>query len=349
MSLRDEWSSHWCKAALPAALAVGLGGSGCALSEEDPGGVAATNLGPAALFAIDIAPDSQTIEVDGFASYVVNVAPLEGFTGEVSLDLATSPALFASVDLFPTVLTPPDTAFISVSTNCDTEPDDYTLTVTGTADDGATATSTAALVIQQNQTPPQARFSVFDQGDLTFEFFDTTFDDFCDRVVAWHWDFGDGATSTEERPLHTFAARGEYTVTLTVTTESGLTDSTSETLIVLPDPFPLSILRVTRDPATFEFRVDLRWSGAEGALLRLLRNNFEIDLPDNDGVYRDQFRTTSTSFEWQMCELAIDFCSNTVALDVGPNGAIGDLATARAVIDGREVVQTLRIEDGSED
>ena len=30
------------------------------------------------------------------------------------------------------------------------------------------------------------------------------------------WDFGDGATSTEENPVHTYAAPGIYTVVLTV-------------------------------------------------------------------------------------------------------------------------------------
>lgn len=355
MNLRNDWSSYLLKAVLPASLAASLVGGGCSLTEAEPGGVEETedrvssNLGPAALFEVDVSPDSRTIGLDDFASYSVSVTPLEGFAGDVSLDLAASPAFVGSLTLFPTLVTPPDTAFIDVFTGCDTEPDQYTLTVTGTADDGTTATSTAELTVEQDQTPPDAFFFVFEQGDLTFEFIDSTFDDFCDQVVAWQWDFGDGTTSTEERPTHTYAARGEYTVTLTVTTESGLGDSISETLIVLPDPFPLSIFRVTRDPATFEFRVDLRWSGAEGTQLRLFRNSFEVDLPDNDGVHRDRFRTTSTSFDWRMCELGLDYCSNTVVLDVGPDGAIGDLATVRAVIDGREVVQSLRIEDGSED
>jgi len=30
----------------------------------------------------------------------------------------------------------------------------------------------------------------------------------------WHWDFGDGATSTEENPTHTYTTTGTYTVTL---------------------------------------------------------------------------------------------------------------------------------------
>ena len=38
---------------------------------------------------------------------------------------------------------------------------------------------------------------------------------------SWAWDFGDGGTSTEKNPTHTFAAVGKYTVKLTATNEIG--------------------------------------------------------------------------------------------------------------------------------
>ena len=34
--------------------------------------------------------------------------------------------------------------------------------------------------------------------------------------TAWLWDFGDNATSTEQNPVHTYTAPGNYTVGLTV-------------------------------------------------------------------------------------------------------------------------------------
>ena len=37
-----------------------------------------------------------------------------------------------------------------------------------------------------------------------------------DAVVSWLWDFGDGATSTEQNPVHTYLHGGVYTVALTV-------------------------------------------------------------------------------------------------------------------------------------
>ncbi|MBN1480664.1 choice-of-anchor D domain-containing protein, partial [candidate division KSB1 bacterium] len=39
--------------------------------------------------------------------------------------------------------------------------------------------------------------------------------------TAWHWDFGDGATSTEQNPTHVYRRPGLYTVTLTITTTLG--------------------------------------------------------------------------------------------------------------------------------
>ncbi len=46
-----------------------------------------------------------------------------------------------------------------------------------------------------------------------------------DQLVSWSWDFGDGETSSERNPLHTYAAPGDYTVSLTVTDASGLTST----------------------------------------------------------------------------------------------------------------------------
>ncbi|HBZ67544.1 MAG TPA: hypothetical protein DEO70_11970 [Bacteroidales bacterium] len=40
-------------------------------------------------------------------------------------------------------------------------------------------------------------------------------------IETWLWDFGDGGTSTEQNPLHTFATGGNYFVSLTVTNSFG--------------------------------------------------------------------------------------------------------------------------------
>jgi len=52
---------------------------------------------------------------------------------------------------------------------------------------------------------------------LSVAFTDTSSGD----PVEWFWDFGDGETSAEQNPLHTYAGAGIYTVALTVWTENG--------------------------------------------------------------------------------------------------------------------------------
>jgi PKD repeat protein len=54
-------------------------------------------------------------------------------------------------------------------------------------------------------------------------------------IFAWTWDFGDGGTSTETNPLHTFAMTGTLDVVLTVENVSG-TASVTHTVEVWPLP-----------------------------------------------------------------------------------------------------------------
>ena len=71
--------------------------------------------------------------------------------------------------------------------------------------------------------PPQADFDVH-CGHLTCTFGDKSKDD-DGTVVSWAWSFGDGATSTEQSPVHTYGTRGRYDVLLTVTDDLGATDT----------------------------------------------------------------------------------------------------------------------------
>ncbi|ODV48888.1 PGF-CTERM protein/PGF-pre-PGF domain-containing protein/methanogen extracellular protein (TIGR04279 family) [Methanohalophilus euhalobius] len=50
---------------------------------------------------------------------------------------------------------------------------------------------------------------------------EVTFTAEADNVDSWQWDFGDGSTSTEQNPTHTYEEPGTYTVVLTVEGEGG--------------------------------------------------------------------------------------------------------------------------------
>ncbi|MEJ0054346.1 MAG: PKD domain-containing protein [Bacteroidota bacterium] len=47
-----------------------------------------------------------------------------------------------------------------------------------------------------------------------------------------HWDFGDGGASSQQDPVHTYQAKGTYTLTLTVTNAAGCIDITTATVTV---------------------------------------------------------------------------------------------------------------------
>ncbi|MBC8395462.1 MAG: PKD domain-containing protein, partial [Candidatus Marinimicrobia bacterium] len=42
------------------------------------------------------------------------------------------------------------------------------------------------------------------------------------QLVSWAWTFGDGSTSTDQNPTHTYTTQGLFTVSLTVTDDAGL-------------------------------------------------------------------------------------------------------------------------------
>lgn len=48
-------------------------------------------------------------------------------------------------------------------------------------------------------------------------------------IVQWHWDFGDGTTSLQRHPTHTYQEAGLYTVSLTVTSNQLVNNTDTET------------------------------------------------------------------------------------------------------------------------
>ncbi|HLF16501.1 MAG TPA: PKD domain-containing protein, partial [Candidatus Thermoplasmatota archaeon] len=53
-------------------------------------------------------------------------------------------------------------------------------------------------------------------------------------VAAWSWDFGDGGSSVEPTPSHTYAEPGAYTITLDVTASNGGSGSAVGDITVVP-------------------------------------------------------------------------------------------------------------------
>lgn len=93
-------------------------------------------------------------------------------------------------------------------------------------------TATQVIVVQgeqQEKVLPIADFDSGSVGGLTIQFIDLS-----ENANAWYWDFGDGSTSVEHSPAHTYSSEGNYNVNLTVSNANGI-DSKTATIDVLND------------------------------------------------------------------------------------------------------------------
>jgi PKD repeat protein len=138
----------------------------------------------------------------------------------------------------------------------------YTVTLTVTDDGGSTDESSDEVTATAPSAPPanrapRADFAVSCQ-DLDCAFTDQS-EDQDGTIESRHWDFGDGTTSTERNPSHSYGSAGQYDVTLTVTDDDGAEDGrvrTVEPEAPAPPPPPPA-----NDPPQAEFEVscqDLR-------------------------------------------------------------------------------------------
>ena len=60
-------------------------------------------------------------------------------------------------------------------------------------------------------------------------------------IDSWLWDFGDGNSSTEQNPVHTYTTNGTYRVTLIVNTSSGSADIVSKNVFISSSNFSVNL------------------------------------------------------------------------------------------------------------
>jgi hypothetical protein len=103
-----------------------------------------------------------------------------------------------------------------------------TVSVQTAGSDGGAVTQTATIHVQGDR--PVASFT-YQQGNTPQEvlFIDTSTSQ---GALTYSWNFGDGSSSTESNPTHLYAAPGTYTVVLTVTDVSGLSDTATARVTV---------------------------------------------------------------------------------------------------------------------
>jgi len=120
-----------------------------------------------------------------------------------------------------------------------TTPGTYTVNLTVTNECGCDSASKQEFISAEPCPPPVADFSAnrtSGKAPLSVQFTDLS----TNGPDTWLWQFGDGDTSTEQNPVHTYTTPGTYTVTLTVTNECGC-DSASKQEFITAEPCPLPV------------------------------------------------------------------------------------------------------------
>lgn len=125
--------------------------------------------------------------------------------------------------------------------------------------------------------------------------------------ITFTWDFGDGATSTEENPSHTYVNAGVYTVTLTAySKKSKKADSYSTTITVLKTMFD---------------KLTEKWNYNASTFKQYMNDSL---YNTNTYNYEDAFTIHTVDFK--------DDLSYTVTLDATVNSGVWELNTAEKYI-----------------
>ena len=113
----------------------------------------------------------------------------------------------------------------------------YTVTLQASNSAGSNSASQVVVI-----APPQAPKSAFTfkTNGLQANFADAS----TGNPTSWSWTFGDSTTSTQQNPVHTYAAFGNYTVVLTVTNTAGSNSSTQIVTLTAP-PAPVASFTAT--------------------------------------------------------------------------------------------------------
>ncbi|MAH17972.1 MAG: hypothetical protein CL960_05740 [Euryarchaeota archaeon] len=104
----------------------------------------------------------------------------------------------------------------------------YAVRLTAVAPDGATGAASASVEILHRNLPPTADAGPGLAARVHEQLrFDGSNSSDPEGVLAWAWDFGDGALGSGARPFHNYSAPGNYSVTLVVTDAEGLNATAS--------------------------------------------------------------------------------------------------------------------------
>jgi PKD repeat protein len=132
-------------------------------------------------------------------------------------------------------------------------------------------------------------------------------------IVAWAWDFGDGAKAGGQKVTHTYAAPGTYSVALTVNDDAGASAKTTVSVTV-----DISRIVVVAKASKIKGanRVDLTWTGAATPSVEIYRNNQKLITVANTGKFTDNSpgKGSLAGYTYRVCEIGLTYCSQATYL-----------------------------------
>ncbi|MDP2794200.1 MAG: PKD domain-containing protein [Sulfurisoma sp.] len=225
-----------------------------ALYVTDQGNVG-TQDGPGAIYRVSLSSDTAALSGLSIACPASIPPPVicdpPGSCATVAaLQLCSATAAYSdgSLRYVPATWSSSDPAIISIDTNGILSRGSIAVSsavvITGShAESGITLTGTATVMAEVPTLT--ASFQVAPASGivpLTVSFTNnSTSSSSWDVLLTYRWDFGDGQTSTETHPTHTYSSTGIHVVTLTTTNSSGQTrTSATQTISVSADTIAVS-------------------------------------------------------------------------------------------------------------
>ena len=166
----------------------------------------------------------------------------------------------------------------------------YTVSLTATGPNGVD-TLTRTNYVTVSPSPPVALFSAANtttgKKDLRVEFTNESI-----RYSSSSWNFGDGNSSSDTNPIHTYTTSGTFDVSLSVTGDAGTDTFTSPGLVIVED---VQTPAFVFDPKYLEvssgssFSLDVKVLGVTGLAAAQVTINYDSSLMTYDSVSSGDF------------------------------------------------------------